>query len=178
VLGSKQDLPAPFGPAYVHMPSSQRRRGLWLGLTALLVLATLANAAWTFREQLESVPQVRGLLSEAGLLQQQSPGPYREPGQIHVVSRDLHSHPTRAGILVLSATFVNHADRAQAWPRLELTLLDIEGKAVARRRFSVDEYLPGRGSAGDLFRSRVHAPVLIEFSNPGDQAVGFEIRFL
>jgi hypothetical protein len=55
--------------------------------------------------------------------------------------------------------------------------LNLEGKAVARRRFGVDEYLPGRGARGDLFRPGVHVPVLLEFSNPGDQAVGFEIRF-
>ena len=76
------------------------------------------------------------------------------------------------------ATFVNHAERAQSWPELELTLLDLGGKPVARRGFTVAEYLPGRGSDTDLLRPRVHVPVLLEFANPGEQAVGFEIQFL
>lgn len=177
VLGSKQDLDAPFGPAYAYNPHGPRRRGLWLGLAFVLALATVAHATWTFRERLAATPPLRALMARAGLLDSPMDAPFRAPGQIRVVSRDLHSHPTRAGALVLSATFVSHAERAQAWPRLELNLLDMEGRTVATRRFNVDDYLPGRGGESDLLRPQVHVPVLLEFSSPGGQAAGFEIRF-
>lgn len=178
VLGSKQDLPVPFGPAYVHDPAVAAQRGKWLLISAALVLVTLVNLGWTFRAELESLPQVRAMLSELGLVERQAEREFRDPARIRVISRDLHAHPTRAGVLVLSATFVNHADRAQAWPRMELTLLNLAGQPVARRLFSAAEYLPGRGARGGLLQPQVHVPVLLEFTSPRERAAGFEIRFL
>jgi predicted Zn finger-like uncharacterized protein len=177
VLGSKQDLPAPFGPAHVFSRHEKKPGAGWLAMTLLILLATLANLAWTFRAELEARPQVRALLTHLDLMAVQPEPPYRDPGQIKVISRDLHSHPTRAGMLVLSATFVNTAPRGQAWPELELTLLDLSGEALARRRFTPVEYLPGRGKVNALLSPQVHVPVLLEFASPGDHATGFEIKF-
>ncbi len=177
VLGSKQELAAPFGPAHVHFRGDEKR-GHWLALSLLLALGTLVHLGWTFRADIDTWPQAQALLQHFQLVQAEPDLSFRDTGQLHVVSRDLHAHPTRAGVLVLSATFVNHAERAQSWPVLELTLLDLAGKPVARRDFTATEYLPGRGSDSDLLRSRVHVPVLLEFASPGERAVGFEIRFL
>ena len=177
VLGSQQDLFAPFGPAYVHRPSPATRSGWWVALAVLLLLVTTGNLAWTFKNELRTLPLVGSRLAQLGLAPQPSEAAFRDSARIHVISRDLHSHPTLAGVLVLSATFVNVADRAQTWPDLELTLLDLEGRAVASRQFRVDEYLPGRGFDGDLLQPGVHVPVLLEFASPGDAAVGFEIQF-
>jgi predicted Zn finger-like uncharacterized protein len=177
VLGSKKDLVAPFGPAYVHFPAEQARRTQWLVIALILTLLTLMNLAWTFRTELESLPQARALLQDFKLLEPLPEATFRAPGQFQVVSRDLHSHPTQAGLLVLSATFVNRAERAQPWPQLELTLLDLGGNPLARRSFEAAEYVPGGGSRPGLLRPQAHVPVLLEFVSPGDVATGFEIDF-
>ena len=64
-----------------------------------------------------------------------------------LVARDLHAHPTRPGVLVLSATFVNLADRAQPYPVVAVTLLDPDNAPLVARAFDPDEYLAGDASA-------------------------------
>lgn len=177
VLGSSQDLSAPFGPASTRPAQPGRRRTAWLAALTLLIALTLLNAAWTFREELLAVPGARAQLARWQLVDALPEGTLRDPGRIQVVSRDLHSHPTRAGMLVLSATFVNRANAAQAWPEMELTLLGLDGEAVAKRRFGPEDYLPSQAGFSGLVGPDVHVPVLLEFASPDDRAVGFEIAF-
>lgn len=150
----------------------------WGLMTVLLVLVTIANLGWTFREPLLQNPAVNAWLQRSGWLQVKPEGWLKDPGQIQLISHDMHSHPTRSGILVLSLTFVNLAQRTQIFPILEITLLDGSNQPIAQRRFRPADYLrPGTntetGLAADVF-----LPVLLELGDPGTQAVGFEIRFL
>lgn len=158
--------------------AGQKYRLAWGLATALLVLITIANTTWTFRRQLLEYPLISDWVTRSGWTQTKQQGPLKDPQQIQLVSRDLHSHPTRSGILVLNLTFVNLAQFSQAFPELELTLLDAASQPVARRRFQAAEYLrPGAdieaGLAADVF-----LPILLELGDPGEQAVGFEINFL
>jgi predicted Zn finger-like uncharacterized protein len=181
VLGATRAARQSDQPAEDERPEvsvRQPRRVLW-GLAAfLLVLLTLANMAWTFRESLAQNPLIGGWLQDSGWLQASTETPLQDHGQIQLVSRDMHAHPTRSGILVLSITFVNLAPRNQPYPVLEVTLLDGVNQAVARRRLQAADYLrPGADIDAGLAPD-VYLPVLLEFSDPGMQAVGFEIRFL
>lgn len=177
VLGSEEDLPEPFGPASRSPPKRPGTGPAWAVVLLLLTLATLTHLAWAFRSELLRLPQVEAVLTHWNLIDPRANSSFRDPGQVQLLSRDVHSHPTRAGMLVLSATFVNRAAQAQAWPELELTLIDMSGKPVARRRFSAREYLPGHASGSRLLGPEVHVPMLLEFASPGDQAIGFEVAF-
>ncbi|MGA9572565.1 MAG: DUF3426 domain-containing protein, partial [Lysobacterales bacterium] len=117
-------------------------------------------------------------IEPAGSSQVEENGLLKDPQKIQLVSRDMHTHPTRSGILVLSLTFVNLAPRNQAFPELEVTLTDAANQPVAQRRLQPAEYLrPGADTRTGL-AADVYLPVLLELGDPGDQAVGFEIRFL
>ena len=90
----------------------------------------------------------------------------------------MHTHPTRSGILVLSLTFVNLTERSQVFPELEITLMDAGNQPVAQRQFHPEDYLrPGADTDAGM-AADVYLPVLLELGDPGDLAVGFEIRFL
>ncbi len=157
---------------------NRRRKLAWALATVMLVLLTLANTAWTFRESLAENPVIGAWLLKSGWLQGNTEVLLQDDGQIQLVSRDMHAHPTRSGILVLSITFVNLAQRNQAYPVLEVTLLDGVNQAIARRRLQPTDYLrPGADIEAGLAPD-VYLPVLLEFGDPGMQAVGFEIRFL
>jgi predicted Zn finger-like uncharacterized protein len=158
--------------------SARPNRLAWGLATALLVLLTIANTAWTFSEPLLENPWVSDWLKQAEWLHVEENGLLKDPLQLQIVSRDIHSHPTRSGILVLSITFVNLAARTQAFPMLELRLLDSANQPVARRRLQPGDYLrPGADTTHGL-ASDVYLPVLLELGDPGKQAVGFEIQFL
>ena len=158
--------------------SGKTNRLAWGLTTAFLVLLTVTNIAWTFREPLLQTPRIGAWLNQTGWLQVVQDGLLKDPRQFQLISRDIHSHPTRSGILVLSITFVNLAQRSQVFPELELTLLDTASQPVARRRLQPADYLrPGADIRAGLAPD-VYLPVLLELGDPGKQAVGFEIRFL
>jgi predicted Zn finger-like uncharacterized protein len=157
---------------------SEPKHLAWSLATALLVLLTIANIAWTFREPLLENPTVSEWMNQAGWLQTEPEGLLKDPQRVQLVSRDMHTHPTRSGILVLSLTFVNLAQHSQEFPQLEVTLLDAASQPVARRRLQPADYLrPGADIKSGLAKD-VYLPVLLELGDPGEQAVGFEIRFL
>ncbi len=155
-----------------------RGRWLWVMATVLLVILTVANMTWTFREPLLENPRINAWVKQVGWLQTEQDGLLKDPQQIQLVSRDIHTHPTRSGILVLNLTFVNLAQRTQVFPVLELTLLDVANQTIAQRRLQPTDYLrPGVATKTGL-AADVYLPVLLELGDPGEQAVGFEIRFL
>lgn len=160
-------------------PSSVNSRQLaWILATGLLALLTLAHIAWTFRQPLLENPQVSSWINQRDSVEAEQQGLLKDPQKIQLVSRDMHTHPTRSGILVLSLTFVSLAQQTQEFPDLEVTLMDAANQPVAQRRLQPVDYLrPGADVQAGL-AADVYLPVLLELGDPGDQAVGFEIRFL
>jgi hypothetical protein len=167
-----------------------KRRGAglrWLvrlaWITAALVIAVVVAfevAEFQGEPLLERAP-LRSAMERLGLREPPSAAPFRDLGRIHVVSRELRSHPTQPGHLRLSATIVNRAARSQPWPDLEVTLLDAAGQQVTQRRFSPAEYLAEGGAADRAARGgmapQAYLPLVLELEDPGRQAVGFELEF-
>lgn len=159
-------------------PEHKPQQRYWLLAATGLVLLLIANAAWTLREPLLQYPVISTLASTTGWSQLQAKSLLNTPEPFQLVSQDMHAHPTRSGILVLSLTLVNLAQQPQPFPVLEITLLNTANQPVARRRFQPTNYLrtgtkTKKGLATDLLM-----PVLLELADPGVQAVGFEIKFL
>lgn len=158
--------------------AGSQNRLAWLFAMTLLVLLTMANTAWTFREPLMENPGINAWIKQTGWLQIHQEGLLKGPQLIQLVSRDMHSHPTRSGILILNLTFVNLAQQSQLFPELELTLLDEVNQPIARRRLQPGDYLRAGADTKAGLGADVYLPVLLELADPGEHAVGFEIRFL
>lgn len=151
-------------------------RAAWVAVFVLLAVITLSHLAWTFREPLLQGDAATGLLVRLGLKEAPAEQAFRDPSMIHLVSRDMHQHPNRAGTLVLSASFVNRASQDQPYPDISLTLFDAAGQPLGRRSFTPRDYLPD-GEAQAMLAPQVHVPILLEFIDPGERAVGFELEF-
>ena len=162
----------------LYEQTNKPHRLAWALVFVLVSVITIANAAWTFREPLLKDPRIHSWLDEHGWLEIEEEGLLKDPGQIQLISRDMHTHPTRTGILVLSLTFVNLAQRTQIFPVLEITLLDATNQPIAHRQFKPREYLRSGAEIDSGLAKDVFLPVLLELGDPGDQAVGFEIEFL
>jgi len=152
-------------------------RRTWRVLLAILVPITLVNMAWVFRDTILEWPAASAFALRHGLPGVVDPASYRDPTLIHLVSRDFHSHPSRKGVLVLSATFVNLAPRAQPYPELSVTLLDADNRPLANRSFEPGEYLLAGVDPGTGMNPGVRTPLLLEFVDPGEHAVGFQLDF-
>lgn len=179
--GLKRDERINDSPSESNKPgdtNSKPKRRAWRLVTALLVLVTIAHAAWTFRQPLAESTGITTWTNQTDLSKSEQDGLLKDPAQIQLVSRDMHTHPTRSGILVLSLTFVNLAQDSQVFPDLEVTLLDATNQTVARRRLQPTDYLRPGADITQGLATDVYLPVLLELGDPGEQAVGFEIRFL
>ncbi len=157
----------------------------WIS-TALVLAAVVAFQVAEFQGEplLERAP-LRSAIERLGLREKPAAAPFRDLARIHVVSRELRSHPTQPGRLRLSATIVNRAAQAQPWPDLEITLLDAAGQQVMRKQFAPADYLaegsaPGRATdnaAGAGMTPQAYLPLVLDLDDPGRQAVGFELEF-
>ena len=158
-------------------PSRWPLRLAWItGLVVIMVVVAFQVARFQGEPLLERAP-VRSALQSVGLEEPPPADPPRDLDRIHLVSRELRSHPERSGWLRLSATIVNRAPHSQPWPDLEVTLLDAAGAAVTSRTFSPRDYLasgrdPARGMA-----PQAYLPLVVELEDPGMRAVGFELEF-
>lgn len=158
--------------------SRKRRFPLgWALVLGVLAVATTLNLAWTFRAAIPPDSMVAETLQRLAVPGFEPPAEFRDPTRIHLLTRDIHDHPTRRGILVLSATFINLADQAQPYPQLTVSLKDPEDRVIAARRFAPADYLAGEPGEGALLAPGQQVPVLLEFGDPGERATGFELGF-
>lgn len=165
-------------PAFLEPDAPDRIHWAWKAAVPLLLVVTVANAAWTFRDQLPREGAIAQFLQRQGVEGFEPPVAQPATGRIHLVTRDIHPHPTRAGVLVLSATFVNLAGESQPYPVLSIALMDADNHPLVAREFEPDEYLARGWDATEQLQPDQHVPILLEFADPGEKAVGFELDFL
>ena len=104
--------------------------------------------------------------------------PRRDTAAFELRERDVRYHPDYAGALLISGTFINSADFDQPYPTVEVMLKDVNGRIVASRRFAPTEYLHNNEAPSALLKSGTEARLLLEVSDPGNQAVSFEFNFM
>lgn len=152
-----------------------RERWLIVAVLALAVLLVL-QLLLADRARLAANAQWRPLLATlCGALRCELP-PWREPAAFTLLQRDVRQHPTRPGALRVSATFRNDARWPQPWPRLQLTLSDVNGRAAGQRRFEAQEYLGGTPGQTEL-ASGESATVAMDILEPAPQIVAYDFRF-
>lgn len=136
-----QAAPAP-GFVRKAQPAFRGGAGWWLAVAALAVLAAL-QWLWVERDALAMQSQWRPAVERScGWLGCTLPA-WHEPSAFSITARDVRPHPSVAGALLITATFRNDADFAQAWPVIELSLSDLNGRVVGLRHFLAEDYLGG-----------------------------------
>lgn len=133
------------GQSAVQVEDRRKRSpGLWIaGFLVLLLLAAL-QLSYVFRSELTRwLPESRPWLEEAcALLGCDVPYPQVMSGDLIVIESSAFTPEAQAGQFRLTATILNKAGFAQAWPHLELTITDRFDIAVARRVLKPAEWLP------------------------------------
>lgn len=101
----------------------------------------------------------------------------RSPEQVHMISRNVISHPNDNGVLLISASIENKAEHAQPYPYVEVTLLDGKENVIALRRFKPEEYLQHYSENGVL-ESKKETTLQLKIADPGKKATRFNFKFL
>ncbi|MDY6978567.1 MAG: DUF3426 domain-containing protein [Pseudomonadota bacterium] len=149
------------------------------GLLILLLLALLLAQLALFRplDVVRFVPQSQPWLER---FCQHLPchfTPYRDTDHIRLLNRDVRAHPKQEGALLISATLVNEAEVAQAYPAVRVTLFDLSGNRMAQRRFTPADYLGERHSPFMQMQPDTPLQIKLEVADPGSEAVNFEFDF-
>lgn len=178
------DMPASPSAARASAPSFTYRHARvgatgfdWKTLAAIAALALLLALQLLLadRAQLAADARWRPLLANVcGVLGCALP-PWREPAAFTVLARGVRPHPTHPGALRVSATFRNDARWAQPWPRLRLTLSDVNGNTVAARDFSARDYLGAAPAQADL-HSGQSASIAMDIVEPEARSVAFDFE--
>jgi len=174
---------APFIPdADADATSTEDRPRLLLRLAwitgAILIIAVAAFQWAEFRgEPLFEHARIQSAMIRLGLAEAPPEQPFRDLERIHLVNRELRSHPTLPGRLRLGATIVNRAPQAQPYPDIEVSLLDASGQVLSRQHFSAAEYLSSGSAADARMQPQAYLPLVLDLDDPGTRAVGFELQF-
>jgi predicted Zn finger-like uncharacterized protein len=157
--------------------SKMMLRAAWISTAiALFILVTIYLAEF-FQQPLPDFPGIEDMLVETGLKKPSPAAPFRNLDQVQLLSRDMRSHPTRPDALSLSLTIVNRAPRSQAFPKLEVMLLDSSGQILINRLFEPDEYLAEGADIETGMTPQAYLHINLDLADPGRQAVGFELHF-
>lgn len=177
---------SPAQPAPRALPSFARRRaaldasGLhWKSAAtiAALTLLLLLQLLLADRDRLAADARWRPLLANVcGVLGCTLP-PWREPEAFALLARDVRPHPSKPEVLRVTATFRNDARWPQPWPRVRLTLSDVNGNAVATRDFDARDYL-GNAPAQAELRSGQSASIAMDVVESGPRSVAFDFDLL
>ncbi|MDZ7805402.1 DUF3426 domain-containing protein [Thiohalophilus sp.] len=148
-------------------------------LLFLILVALLIGQLALFRplDVVRYVPQSQPWLEQ---FCQQLPcrfTPYRDTDRLRLLNRDVRAHPDQDDALLISATLVNEAEVAQAYPAVRVTLFDLSGNRVARRRFTPADYLGERHSPFMQMQPDTPLQIKLEVADPGSEAVNFEFDF-
>lgn len=165
-------------------PVEPRKRGSllvrlsWITMALAVAIVVVYQLAEFYETPVLDSSIVRSARSQLGLQPPVADAPFRDLAQIQLVSRELRSHPFREDSLRLTATIVNRAPRAQAFPDLEVILLDVGGQEVSTVRFSPEDYLNEGESGESGMTPEAYLPLVLDLPDPGNEAVGFELNFL
>ena len=142
---------------------SKRRSRLWTVAAFPLLLLLLAQAVYLSRVELAArLPGLKpALVRYCQILKCTVPLP-QKASLMSIESSELKDDPAHKNQIILIALLRNRASFAQALPDLELTLTDNHDKALARRTFRPEEYLP--------------KPENVTAGLPANQELGIKLR--
>ena len=133
---------APQGDAYNH--AHPFRDTLAWGIASFFLLFTLAaQAVYAYRTEISAMaPGVRSYIEQyCKLLQCGIPQAPQYVKLLNIESSDMRADPQRQGVNVLTALVRNYASYPQAYPLVQLTLIDAQDRPLASRTFPPPAYL-------------------------------------
>lgn len=155
--------------------------GMGLGLLSIVALTLLLTSqAIVFRnaEIVYQFPATHRFITLSCRHLPCQPSGRRAIDKMQLISRDVRSHPKAKGALLISAAMVNQAKFAQPYPDILITLSDITGAVVVRRRFGPKYYLGKLYQPYKLMASGTPLHIAFEVLDPGSDAINFEFTFL
>ncbi|WP_228135941.1 DUF3426 domain-containing protein [Xanthomonas sp. NCPPB 1128] len=168
-------------PSFLHGSRTRRpvlRAAPWqwialLGLGLLLALQILIAD----RQRLGADPRWRPWVAGVCQVLRCSVPAWREPAAFTMLSREVRPLPGHAGTLQVQATFRNDARWAQAWPLLQLSLADTDGRTIGSRVLRPQEYLGRSRPDSATLAPGQSAQIAFQVREPAAETAAFSFDF-
>ncbi len=157
-------------------PRASSPRSGWLpGVAALFALLILQFSVFE-GERLAQNPSLRpwleGFCAYLGCV---LPA-YRDPAAIEILERSLE--PAGPDTLGFRAVMINGSRFQQAFPRLRLDLIKLNGEPLARRIFFADEYFSDEASLQNLMAVGKPFEIRLRIVKPDDEIGGYDFSLM
>ncbi len=161
----------------IAIPSGKPSILAWSVLGMLLCALLFTQASYFLSDKLaQGYPILRPWLEHFCALSDCQLSLQRAADKISIVNRDVRSHPTVTGALLINVTLQNNASFTQPYPQLKLSFFDINHTLLATRAFHPDEYLSQEIDIISGFPASKPLSAILELIDPDKQAVNFEFE--
>lgn len=148
----------------------------WAVLVGLVLLLGL-QIVIADRARLAGDARWRPLVSAACAVARCALPPWRDPATLTLLTRDVRPLPAYPGVLQIQASFRNDARWAQAWPWLQLSLSDADGRVIGTRVCSPQDYLGQAPAAQDTLAPGQAVQVAFRVREPAASTAAFSFDF-
>ena len=158
----------------------KKSSGAWGLASLLLMLALIGQIAFVNRTKLTMIkPEIRPHLEHyCALIGCQVPYP-QDIGQLGIESSDMQKNPTRQPeVTTMRAVIGNHAPFPQAFPALQLLLLDAQGQVIASRIFTAADYLLEEDKTRQFIQPQHEIDIRLDFDSSNLGALGYRLLLL
>jgi len=154
-----------------------RKLRIFLGISCfILLIAALLQGAYVFRNQIAGwFPQAKPVLIDACKLLGCRIDLPAQIDQVSIESSELQTLANDKDTFVLTTLLRNYSSTSQEWPHIELTLNDINEKALLRRVFTPADYLHNSEDVRLGFGANSERSVKLSFELSQLKASGYRV---
>jgi predicted Zn finger-like uncharacterized protein len=142
----------------------------------LLFVLLLGQAIYFMRTEIAAYyPQTKPMLAQACQYLQCIVTLPKKIELLTIDDSDMQEHSTYQQVLVFSSTLINHANYAQAYPNIELTLTNTEDEPVLRRTFQADAYLQDQASLANGIAAKEEIRIKLQLHTADIAVAGYRV---
>ncbi len=175
-FSSVRDMVLYPGPR-IESPPALFGNAFWSTGVAVLLMIFILQYSYSMRDDLARYPELRPWVQKLCDVAQCDVPMQQNVDLIKLTHRDITIHPRVKGALLINAVFVNNANFTQSFPLMQITLSDINGRIIAKRRFQPVEYLDADVNIRRGMAPKNPVQIVLEIADPGKDAVNFEFNF-
>ncbi len=152
------------------------RRGIWLIGISLLILTAVAQSTYYLRDHIAlHYPHIKPFLT---MICERINCTISLPQKVDFLvidDSDIKEDSERMGLMRFSTILINTGEYAVAYPKLELTLTDMNEQPVLRRVLTPKDYLPEPSNAKKGLNAGEHIQIQLPITTDGIAVAGYRV---